>query len=197
MWRLVSLALWLFAVAPLAAQWSVGADVGMLRFWGTSIDTTTLDDPVSERPSPATRYAVGVERRFGTVGVGIGLLYSSGGVRAENGSIAVDAKDGAKLYEVAAEVSLLIAKPGPGGALRLHVGPMFDRWTLTGGADTRRAGAHAAVSLEWPIAGRLTGVFRGGAAVSACVFSAEDFPPEYAQRTTWRRAFSAGISVRL
>jgi hypothetical protein len=115
----------------------------------------------------------------------------------ENGSLAVDVKDGVKLYEVAAEVSILIAKPGPGGALRLHVGPLFDRWTLAGEAGTRRVGAHAAVSLDWPIVGRWTGVFRGGAAVSSCVFSAEDFPPEYAQQATWRRALSAGVKLRL
>lgn len=197
MWRLGWLAVWLFAAAPLAAQWTVDADLGMLGFWGTSIDTTTLDDPASERPSPATSYAVGVQRRFGTLGVRIGLLYSSGGARVENGAFAVDVKDGVKLYEVSAEVSFLIAKPGPGGALRLHIGPMLDQWTLAGGADTRRVGAHAAVSLDWPIAGRWTGVFRGGVAVSSCVFSAPDFPAEYAQQATWRRALSAGIEWRL
>jgi hypothetical protein len=35
MWRVAPLALSLFAAAPLAAQWSVGADLGMLTFWGT------------------------------------------------------------------------------------------------------------------------------------------------------------------
>ena len=116
MWRLAPLALWLFAAAPLAAQWSVGAELGMLTFWGTSIDTTTSDDPPSEHPSPARSYAVGVQRRFGSLGVGIGLLRLRGGARVENGSLALDVKDGVKLDEVVVELSFLIARPGSGGA---------------------------------------------------------------------------------
>jgi hypothetical protein len=109
----------------------------------------------------------------------------------------VEVKDGIKLYEVAAEVSFMIARPSSGGALRLHVGPMFELWKLKDAADSRRVGAHAAASLEWPLVGRLTAVFRGGVAVSPCVFNEEDLPPEYAQQATWRRALSAGISLRL
>jgi hypothetical protein len=74
MWRVPELAVWLFAAPPLAAQWSVGAGVGMLRFSGTAIDTSTSQDPASTRPSPSTRYALRVQRGFGTLGVGIGVL---------------------------------------------------------------------------------------------------------------------------
>jgi hypothetical protein len=197
MWRVPGLALWLFAAAPLAAQWSVGAEVGMLRFWGTSIDTVTPGDPSRARPSPSTSYAVRVQRQVGRIGLGIGVLYSKGGAGVEQGSVAIDEKGLLKLYEVAPEVSFLVAKPGPGGGLRLRVGPMYDRWSLKGGTNPRRVGAHAAVSLDWPLGGRWTGSLEGGAAVSAGVFEEEDLPPEYVRRATWWRSISTGVRVRL
>jgi len=197
MWRVPGMAVWLFAAPSLAAQWSVGGEVGMLRFWGTAVDTTTSQDPASTRPSPSTSYALRVQRRFGALGVGIGILYSRMGVGAENGAVAVEEKGLVKLYEIAPEVSLLVATPGPGGALRVHAGPVFDRWSPIGGKDMRRVGARAAVALEWLLGGRWIGTLQGGAAVSASVLRAEDLPAEFAPRATWRRGLSAGISLRL
>ena len=193
MWRLGSLAVWLFTAAPLAAQWSVGADLGMLRFWGTSIDTTMLGDPAKERPSPAASYAVRVQRRFGTVGVGIGLLYSSGGVRAENGAVAVDVKEGGKLYEVEAVVSSW--SPARSGralrSMRARVRPVVaDRWEGRGEWGPRRGRTR--------VAARRAADRRPGWGCGECECPAgEDPPAEYAQQTTWRRAFSAGINLRL
>ena len=197
MWRVPGFALWLFAAAPLAAQWSVGAEVGMLRFGGTSIDTATPGAPHRARPSPSTSYGVRVERRFGTVGVGLGVLRSTGGVGVENAELAVEEKDMLKFFEITAEVSFLIAKPGPGGALRLRIGPVFDRWLLTGGDTTWRTGGRGAASLEWSLGGRWIGTLEGGAAVTAGVLGQQDLPAEFARRATWRRAVSAGVRVRL
>jgi hypothetical protein len=196
--RVAALAVWLFGAAPLAAQWSAGVEVGMLRFWGTSIDTVTPGDPTRARPSPSTSFSVKVQRDFGWVGVGIGVLYSKGGAGVENATVAVEEKNLIKVYEVAPEVSFRITMPGAGGALRLRVGPLFDRWSFTGGDGTRRrVGARAAVSLDWPLGGRWTGSLQGGAAVSTSVFNVEDLPPEFGRQVTWRRAVSAGLQVRL
>jgi hypothetical protein len=197
MWRVPGLAVWLFAAAPLAAQWSVGTEVGMLRFWGTSIDTSTPSDPSTLRPSPSTTYGVRVQRRLGRVGLGIGGLYSSVGVGAEKGSVAVEEKGVLKLYEVAPEVSLLVAKPGPGGAFRLHVGPLIDRWSLSDMPDRTRIGARAAVSLDWPLAGRWTGTFAAGVALTSSMFLNDEMPDGYVLRAMWHRALSAGIELRL
>jgi hypothetical protein len=197
MWRVPALAVWLFAAAPLAAQWSVSADVGMLRFWGTAIDTVTPSDPSRARPSPSTGYAVRVRRRFGRVGVGIGVLYSKGGVGVEKATIAVEQKGVFKFYEVAPEISFLVATPGPDGAFRLYVGPMLGRWSLEGGTGAKRVGGRGAVALEWSLGGRWVGTLQGEAAVSAGVIQGEDLPAEFAPRATWRRGVSAGVRVRL
>jgi hypothetical protein len=198
MWRVTGLAVWLFATPPLAAQWSAGVEVAMLKFSGTSIDTATSGDPARARPSPSTSYAVRVERQLGRVGVGIGFLYSKGGGRVENTTNAVDEKELLKLYELTPEVSFLVARPDRGGALRVYVGPLFDRWWFMYDEDTRwRLGARAAVGLDWSLGGRCSGTLRGEGAASAGVFGVEHLPPGFARRTTWRRAVSAGVRVRL
>jgi hypothetical protein len=197
MWRVPGLALWLFAAAPLAAQWSVGAEVGMLRYWGTSLDTVATSDAARARPSPSTSYAVRVQRQFGRIGLGIGVLYSRGGAGVEQGPVAIDEYGLLKLYEVAPHVSFLVAKPGPGGGLRLRVGPMYDRWSLKGGTNPRRVGAHAAVALDWSLGGRFAGTLQCGGAVSGSVFGTENLPVEFGPRATWRGAMSAGVQLRL
>ena len=197
MWRIAALAVWLCAATPLAAQWSVGAEVGMLGFGGTSIDTSTPNDPPRLRPSPSTTYGVRVQRRFGKVGLGIGGLYSKGGVGAENGSVAVEQKGMLRLYEVAPEASLLVARPGPGGAFRLHLGPLIDWWSPSGAPHRTRVGVRAAVSLDWPLAGRWTGTFGAGVALSSSVLLSEEVPAGYVLRAMWHRALSAGIEMRL
>lgn len=197
MWRVPGLAVWLFAAAPLAAQWSAGVEVGMLKFWGSSIDTSTPGDPTRARPSPSTTYAVRVQRYFGAAGVGIRLLYSSGGVGVENGSVSVEEKGVLKLAEVAPEASLRVAEPGPGGALRLHAGPVIGRWSPKDVPRRTRVGARAAISLDWPLAGRWTGTLEAGVAMSSSVFLNDEVPEGYVLRAMWRRALSAGIQVRL
>ena len=197
MWRLAGIALALLAPSPLAAQWSVGAEIGLLTFSGTSTDTTTASDPGKARPSPAGSYALRVERRAGRIGAGIGVLYSSGGAGVANRSVSVDEKGVLKFYEVAPEISFLIARPGGLGSLRLHVGFIYDRWDLKGGTVNKRFGGHTAASLSWPLIGRLSVLFQGGAAVSAGVFSVEDLPDTFVRRATWRRALSAGVQVRV
>jgi hypothetical protein len=197
MWRVTGLAVWLFASPALAAQWSAGVEVGMLRFSGTSIDTTP-GDTARARPSPSTSYAVRVERRIGRIGVGIGFLYSQGGVGVGNATVTVEETGDLKIYEIAPEISLLIARPGPGGALRVHVGPIFDRWRLKYEEENRdRVGGRAALGLDWSLGGRFCGSLLGEAVVSPGVFSPEDLPPGFARRTTWRRGVSAGARVRL
>lgn len=196
MWRVSGLALWLFAAAPLAAQWSAGVEVGTLRFGGSAIDTSTPNDPHRARPSPSTSYEVRVQRDFGKIGVGIGVLYSKSGVGVETATITVEERSLAKFYAIAPEVSFLVAKPGPGGALRLRAGPSFDRWALTGGDTTWRVGARAAVSLDWPLGGPWIGILQAGATVSECVFDVEDLPPGFVRSATWRRAVSVGIALR-
>jgi hypothetical protein len=144
-------------------------------------------------------YAARVERRFGKIGVGIGFLYSKGGIGVESATTTVEEAGLLKLYEVTPEISFLIAKPGPGGALRVHVGPLFDRWQpqYEGEDPMQRVGARAALGLDWSLGGRCSGTLNGEVAVTPGVFRGEDLPLGFARRATQRRAVSAGLRVRL
>ena len=197
MWRLSGLAVWLVVAPSLAAQWSVGVEIGTVAFGGSAFDTSDAVDPGTIRPSPGRAYGVSVQRLSGAFGVGLGVRYSSTGVGAEGSSVIVEEKGVLKVYEVAPEVLILLAKPGAGGALRLHLGPLLDIWSTSGEKDRRRVAAQAAVSLDWPMTGRLAGTFRAGVAVGPSVWEESDLPDGYALRATWHRAFSAGISLRL
>lgn len=196
MWRASGVALWLFAAAPLAAQWSAGLEIGTLRFSGTATDTSAPGEAHGARPSPSTSYEIRVQRQFGVIGVGIGILYSKGGVGVETAAVTVVENGVTKFYAIAPEASWLVARPGPGGALRLHGGPSFERWSLTGGDTTWRVGAHGAVSLEWPLGGPWIGTIQAGTTVSEGVFGVEDLPPGYMRQATWRNSISAGIALR-
>jgi hypothetical protein len=197
MWRLSGLAVWLVVAPSLAAQWSVGVDVGMLGFGGSAFDTSGAVDPATIRPSPGRAYGLRVQRQSGAVGVGLGVLYSSTGVGAEGQSVVVEEKDVLKLYEVVPEVLILLARPGAGGALRMHLGPVVDTWSFTGEKDRTRVGAQVGLSLDWPMIGRLTGTFQGGIGLTPSAWAESDLPDGYALRATWRRAISAGVQLRI
>jgi hypothetical protein len=197
MWRLSGLAVWLVAAPSLAAQWSVGVEVGMLGFGGSAFDTSAAIDPATIRPSPGRAYGLRVQRRSGAFGIGLGVLYSSTGVGAEGRSIVVEEKGVLKLYEVAPEVLILVARPGAGGALCIHLGPLLDIWSLSGEKNRTRVAAQVAVSLDWPMIGRLTGTFQAGVGLGPSVWEEDELPDGYARRATWRRALSAGINLRL
>jgi len=197
MWRLSGLAVWLVVAPSLAAQWSAVAEVGRVDFHGGAFDTSSVADPATIRPSPGRAYSLHVRRQVSTFGVGLGVLYSSTGVGAEGKNVIVEEKGVLKFYEVAAEVLILLAKPGAGGALRLHLGPLLDIWSLTGEKDRTRVAAQIAVSLDWPMIGAVAGTFRAGVALGPSAWLDDELPDGYERRMIWRRAFTAGIGLRL
>jgi hypothetical protein len=197
MWRLSGLIVWLFSAPPLAAQWSVGVEVGTLGFSGSAFDTSGPVDPAIIRPSPGRSYGLRLQRRSGALGVGLGVLYSSTGVGAEGQSSVVEEKGVLKLHELAPEVLILLARPGGGGALRIHLGPVLDIWSLLEEKDRTRVAAQGGVSLDWPMIGRLTGTFQAGIEVSPSLWRESELPDGYTRRAMWRRAFSAGVQLRL
>lgn len=184
------------AATPLAAQWSLGAEIGLLACRGGASDTATSGTPNTLRPSQGATYALRVQRSFGTFGAGMSFLYSSTGVGAENEETTVEAKSSMELLELAPEAFVVLARPGAGGAVLLHAGILLDHWSLqTDGRD--RVAALAAVSLDWPMTGRWSGTFRAGLAVGPSVFDEEEMPDGFKRHATWRRSIAAGVQLRL
>lgn len=184
------------ATTPLAAQWSVGAEIGLLACTGGASDTATSGTPNTLRPSQAGTYALRVQRRFGTFGAGMSFLRSSTGVGAENDETTVEAKGSMELLELAPEAFVVLARPGAGGAVLLHAGVLLDHWSLqSDGRD--RVAALAAVSLDWPMTGRWSGTFRAGLAVGPSVFNEAEIPDGFKRHSTWRRSITTGVQLRL
>jgi len=195
--RVSMLGAWLLAATPLAAQWDVSIEFGELRFSGASFDTSTTSEPAALRPSGGGAYRVSIDRWFGSLGVGVGLLYCGTGAAAENEETVVEIKGVSTLYEVAPEALLVLATPRAGGTLALAIGPLYDHWTFDGYDDRNTLGAHAAVSLDLPLDSTWFGTFRIGVAVSPSPWRAEDLPEGYERRMMWRRSFAAGVRLRL
>jgi len=179
-----------------AAQWSLGLDLGASRFSGTARDTSAAG-PATAGPGHPTTLALRVDRRSGSAGVGVSVLYASVGVTEENGDFAVVQKDLLTFVEVAPEVSWRFARTDSGAALRLHAGPVADVWHPDGSTSRTLIGARGALSVEWPIAGRLAGSVHAGAVVTGAVFEEDDLPAGFQRRATWRRSASVGLRYRL
>ncbi len=182
---------------PLAAQWSIGIDAGVSHFSGTSRDTTAASDPSSLRPHHPTLIGLRIDRGFGRMSVSLGLTYASADLVAENKELGVVEKDLLGLREIAPEITYLLGTTRNGLKLLTHVGPLIDVWLLKEAESRTRLGAHAGVSVEWPVAGRLTGSIRAGAALTGSVFNEGELPPELGRRAMWRRSLSIGLRYRL
>jgi hypothetical protein len=180
----------------LAAQWGVELELAASRFSGTARDTSA-SGPATSGPSHPTMLALRVDRRAGSAGVGFGVLYASVGVLAEGPDFAVVSKHVLTFVELAPEVSWRFARTDSGAEFRVHLGPMADIWHPDGGTSRTLIGAHAALSLEWPIAGPVVGAVRTGAAVTGPVFERGDLPPGFERRATWRRWVALALRYRL
>ena len=178
-----------------AAQWSMGLDIGASHFTGASFDTSAGGGgaAASLRPQRPLVLALRLERAAARVRVGLGVLRARAGLVAENGTAAAVQKGFFTLLELAPEGSIRLAETGAGTELRLHAGPLVDFWTLEEGDNRTRAGAHAALSAGWPVAGRVTGSLRVAAALTGSVFDAGELPSQLARRAMWRRTVSVGL----
>jgi len=176
-----------------AAQWSVGLDLGASHFTGASLDTSAGGVAASLRPQHPAVLALRLEHAAARVRVGLGVLYASAGLVAENGTYAAVQKGFFSLLELAPEGSIRLAQTGAGTEVRLHAGPLVDFWAVEDGDNRTRAGGHAALSGGWPITGRVTGSVRLAAALTGSVFESGELPSQVARRAMWRRTVSVGL----
>jgi hypothetical protein len=173
----------------------MGLAVGEMRFSGASVDTAA-GSSVSQRPYRPTTLELRVDRGFGRIGLGLGLLYASPGLAQEDAELAVVLKDAFDWLEIAPEASFRLVRKGAGVAVRAHAGPIVDLWDL-GDESRSLVGAQAALSVDAPLFGRLTGSVRAGAAVTRSLFQAGEPPPGFETRAMWRRSLSLGLRYRL
>lgn len=192
--RQASLPLLLLALTPgsVAAQWGVGAEIGVARFGGSSRDTSgTVVGPY--RP---TTLALRIETGSGDVALAATVMYAKTGVAGEGKGLAVVQYDAASFWEVAPVVSLRVARFGAGAETRLEAGPAVDVWTVDGDNRTRLAGQAAAV-LQWPVVGSFAGSVRVNGTISESMFDSSEVPSGVERRATRRFGVAIGLRYRL
>lgn len=178
-------------------QWTIGAEVGIAHFTGSSIDTTTTTDPAKLSPDRPTTVGLRIARDAGRVRFGVRWLYAKAGLAARKGAAALLDKNDMQVFEIALEASYRLARVGSAGALRLEAGPILDLWAVRDLDARTRAGGQAAIVWEWEVSGRLRGAIRATAGVTGSVFQADELPAELARRATWRRGVTIGLAYRL
>jgi len=176
------------APRPSSAQWGVAVEIGVARFGGSSRDTsgTTVG------PYRPTTFELRADRGLGPARVALAVLYAKTGIAGEQPGLAVVQYDIASLWEVAPQMSFLLARFGVGVDVRLEAGPALQLWNLDGASRTRLGGRAAAV-VEWPLARDLTGSLRVSGVSSESVFDAADTPSGVERRATRRFGVAVGL----
>ncbi|MEA2722898.1 MAG: hypothetical protein QOH59_669 [Gemmatimonadales bacterium] len=176
-------------------QWALTTEVGADRFWGGSIENTA--EHRSFRPYRPTTFGVGLERRAGRLGAGLRLRYASAGLALEGEDAVVAAKGVFAVYSAAPELVYRIISVGAANQLRLHLGPLFEIWSVVDGDSQTRVGVQGAVSLNLPLGGRFAGSLMAGAALIPSPFEEAQLDPSFERRALWRRRVAVGLDYRL
>jgi hypothetical protein len=180
---------------PAWGQWAVTTEVGADRFWGGSIETTA--DQRAFRPYRPTTFGIGLQRKAGRLGAGLRLRYASAGLALEGADAVVAAKGIFDVYSAAPEVVYRVMSLGPVNQLMLHLGPLFEVWSVIDEGSQTRVGIQGAVSLSLPLGGRFAGSLMAGAAVISSPFEEADLDPTFERRALWRRRLAVGVDYRL
>ncbi|HWN18378.1 MAG TPA: hypothetical protein VNO19_05625 [Gemmatimonadales bacterium] len=186
--------------SPLFGQWRVGTEVGAARFWGGSLDTG--GDQTSLRPYRPTTFGLGLERQTGRYAVGLQVHYAEASLALEGPEGVVAAEGAFTIVSISPELAVRIATLGPGNQLRLHAGPLFERWDIIDQDARTRVGAQGSVSLDVPLGGRFDGVALVGVGVTPSPYEEGELDlgggaPTYELRTLWRRSFALGLRFQL
>ncbi|HEY8257141.1 MAG TPA: hypothetical protein VIG08_05755 [Gemmatimonadales bacterium] len=195
MLRAIPLALLLAAASTeVAAQWSVGTDITVARFWGGSQEE---HGDRAFRPYRPTIIGILLEGSVGPMRVGVHGYYGSVSLALEGGEAVVAVKDALSVHGAAVEVSRPVATLGTDSRFVIVGGFLIESWSLAGETSHVRAGFSVGAGLEVSLGGRWRAVGRGGIAVSGSPFSETDLDAGFAPRTLWRREVTGRLQFRL
>jgi hypothetical protein len=181
------------APAGAAGQWGLGLEVGLARFAGTSRDTSGTTVNGSFRPYVPWLFGLGIERRVQRVTVGLRLSFANAAVAlATDGPTLVE--PAAMLHgQIAPEVGGTLARSSTGATLAVRAGPIVEFWTLDGEDARWRTGGQVGLVLECPLVRRVAARVTVRAGVTPSVLTAEELPPEFVRRTSWRTGVALGL----
>jgi len=179
---------------PAQSQWLVEVEVGSDRFWGGSVETTP--EHRSFRPYHPATFGAGLQRRWSGLGIGLRLRYADASLALEGGDAVTAVKGVFTVYSASADASYRVTSVGSENELRVHVGPLFEVWSIVGEKSRTRIGIQGAASLGMPLGSRFAGVLSAGAAIIPSPFEDGELTG-YDLRALWRRRFAVGLQYRL
>jgi hypothetical protein len=175
---------------PVQAQWTVGTEIGLLRFRGGT-DVTSAAESTRVRPhGPGhARLSLGYARSAWQFT--FGLMYASPGIAVYRDPIILVDAGAADMLEATWTVAHRV------GPVSLELGPVASFWNVAGEDGTLLPGALVGVLWRLPGRGRLDTVVRANYVVTGSPYSAESLPPELKRTALHRLGLSLGLWYRL
>lgn len=196
--RLQLLGLALLALPPAApGQWRVGVDAGIASFVGTSRDTAGITQNGRYRPLVPAVFGVRIERRAGTVTVGLGVMYATPALALQTDGPSAFVPGSMLHVQAAPEIAATVLTLGTGAALGVHAGPLVEVWTVENEDPRWRVGGQAGLALECPLAARLAAAVTARLGVTPSIFEPGELPPEFERRASWRTSVALGVRYTL
>ncbi len=183
-------------IVPAAAQWSVALELATSAYRGATHDTTSSHVASEGRPGGGTAVSLKLGRNWRRSGAALRLSYSNPGFAVAGHSVTLTDKTTGRLFEVSMLLNTRVGGIGPSGAVRAELGPALHLWNFNGEIRAR-FGTLGAIAYEWPVTNRLLGSVRLEGMLSPSWFNADDVPPEFERRATWRYGVGLGLSYRL
>jgi hypothetical protein len=101
------------------------------------------------------------------------------------------------LYSISPELVYRMGSVGTANQLLLHLGPLFEVWSVADEEAQTRIGAQGAVSFRVPLGSRLAGSVTAGAALIPSPFGQDQLTTGFQPKALWRRRFAGGLQYRL
>lgn len=182
-----------FRSAAQGYRWSVGAELGLTRFWGASRNVNPSLSP-GIKPYRPTTFGVRVDRRVGRLWAGLGIQYANSGIGIDGEDVVFVTKGELTWVQLAPEVSGRLAALGPAAVLRAFAGPLMDLW-IPQGDDTRaRFGGQGGLELWMPLGARVATTVRLRGAVAGSLFHETELPDGYELRSM--PSLGVGLGLR-
>ena len=179
------------------AQWQAGVELTAISFGAASSDTSTASTGTVFRPGGGTAVGARLERRWSRLGLAVSVRRLHPAIVEETSELIVAAKNQMRFTEIAALLTVRLARLATGASLQVEAGPVVDIWEPQGLSERSEVGVATGLTLLFPLAGRLRGAVRAALAHSGSPFQSEDLPDRFVPHSMWRHSVAVGLVFRL
>ncbi len=186
----------------------MGFGIGTMAFGGAAEPIEDRGDNLRAMPFRPTMWGITIS--YGSAGMRVGLAAAYGqpgmAVRgnppgtpdAAGDGLLIVADNAFRLTAFSATISTRLKHFSAGPSLRPSLGLLLERWASPGTPTQTLLGAGAGLLLEIPLTRSLSGTVLGEAGYTpGSPFRMTSLPDGFRSRSTWRRAISGGVMLKL